>query len=262
MKHQREKIVFLGAGNMATMLAVALHEKGCEILQVYSRTLDSARQLANRIGEHTLYTNSVSEVLPDADLYIFSLSDNALPEVIHEMKPNKALWVHTAGSMPMDVFAGKCVRYGVLYPMQTVSKERDIDWCDVPIFIEAANEDDTQYLLALSQKLSRNVRCSNSQQRESLHLAAVFACNFANHMYAIAEKLLQQQGLDFDVMKFLRRETELKAESISPRKGQTGPAVRNDRNVMSKHLALLGETAEAEMYRLISESIQKYKSEQ
>ena len=162
----------------------------------------------------------------------------------------------------MEIFATKCKRYGVLYPMQTVNKERVIEWSDVPIFIEASNEDDTQYLEALSQRLSKNVKRSSSQQRQSLHLAAVFACNFANHMYAIAEKLLYEQGLDFDVMKYLIRETEHKAESISPIDGQTGPAVRNDVNVMNKHLAILGDTPEGELYRLISKNIMQYKPKQ
>ena len=257
-----ERIVLVGAGNMATQLALALSNKGCEILQVYSRTIDSARLLAGRIGECTLYTNSIAEIVTDADLYIFSLSDSALPDVINQMQPNGALWVHTAGSMPMDVFADKCARYGVLYPMQTVNKDRVVDWSDVPIFVEASNEDDTQYLVQLSQRLSNNVSRSNSQQRQSLHLAAVFACNFSNHMYAIAERLLNEQGLDFDVMKYLIRETEHKAESISPVDGQTGPAVRNDVNVMDKHLALLGDTPEGELYRLISKNIMQYKSKQ
>lgn len=257
-----ERIVLVGAGNMATQLALALSNKGCEILQVYSRTIDSARLLAGRIGECTLYTNSIAEIVTDVDLYIFSLSDNALPDVIEQMQPNDALWVHTAGSMPMDVFAAKCARYGVLYPMQTVNKDRVIDWSDVPVFVEASNESDTQYLVQLSQRLSKNVSRSNSQQRQSLHLAAVFACNFTNHMYAIAEKLLQEQGLEFDVMKYLIRETEHKAESISPVDGQTGPAVRNDVNVMNKHLALLGNTPEGELYRLISKNIMQYKPKQ
>ncbi|MBQ5750433.1 MAG: DUF2520 domain-containing protein [Bacteroidaceae bacterium] len=257
-----EKIVLVGAGNMATQLALALSNKGCEILQVYSRTIDSARLLAGRIGECTLYTNSIAEIVTDADLYIFSLSDSALPDVINQMQPNGALWVHTAGSMPMDVFADKCARYGVLYPMQTVNKDRVVDWSDVPIFVEASNEDDTQYLVQLSQRLSNNVSRSNSQQRQSLHLAAVFACNFSNHMYAIAERLLNEQGLDFDVMKYLIRETEHKAESISPVDGQTGPAVRNDVNVMDKHLALLGDSPEGELYRLISKNIMQYKPKQ
>ena len=257
-----EKIVLVGAGNMATQLALALSNKGCEILQVYSRTIDSARLLAGRIGECTLYTNSIAEIVTDADLYIFSLSDSALPDVINQMQPNGALWVHTAGSMPMDVFADKCARYGVLYPMQTVNKDRVVDWSDVPIFVEASNEDDTQYLVQLSQRLSNNVSRSNSQQRQSLHLAAVFACNFSNHMYAIAERLLNEQGLDFEVMKYLIRETEHKAESISPVDGQTGPAVRNDVNVMDKHLALLGDSPEGELYRLISKNIMQYKPKQ
>jgi predicted short-subunit dehydrogenase-like oxidoreductase (DUF2520 family) len=262
MTSQGEKIVLVGAGNMATQLALALSNKGCEILQVYSRTIDSARLLAGRIGECTLYTNSIAEIVTDADLYIFSLSDSALPDVINQMQPNGALWVHTAGSMPMDVFADKCARYGVLYPMQTVNKDRVVDWSDVPIFVEASNEDDTQYLVQLSQRLSNNVSRSNSQQRQSLHLAAVFACNFSNHMYAIAERLLNEQGLDFDVMKYLIRETEHKAESISPIDGQTGPAVRNDINVMDKHLALLGDSPEGELYRLISKNIMQYKPKQ
>lgn len=257
-----ENIVLVGAGNMATQLALALSNKGCEILQVYSRTIDSARLLAGRIGECTMYTNSIAEIVTDADLYIFSLSDSALPDVINQMQPNGALWIHTAGSMPMDVFADKCARYGVLYPMQTVNKDRVVDWSDVPIFVEASNEDDTQYLVQLSQRLSNNVSSSNSQQRQSLHLAAVFACNFSNHMYAIAERLLNEQGLDFDVMKYLIRETEHKAESISPIDGQTGPAVRNDVNVMDKHLALLGDSPEGELYRLISKNILQYKPKQ
>lgn len=257
-----ERIVLVGAGNMATQLALALSNKGCRILQVYSRTIDSARQLAGRVGNNTLYTNYIADIVTDADLYIFSLSDNVLPDVIEQMQPNDALWVHTAGSMPMDVFAAKCARYGVLYPMQTVNKDRVIDWSDVPVFVEASNETDTQYLVQLSQRLSKNVSRSNSQQRQSLHLAAVFACNFTNHMYAIAEKLLQEQGLEFDVMKHLIRETEHKAESISPIDGQTGPAVRNDVNVMNKHLALLGNTPEGELYRLISKNIMQYKPKQ
>lgn len=257
-----ERIVFVGAGNMATQLALALSNKGSRILQVYSRTIDSARQLAGRVGNNTLYTNRIADIVTDADLYIFSLSDNALPDVIEQMQPNDALWVHTAGSMPMDVFAAKCARYGVLYPMQTVNKDRVIDWSDVPVFVEASNENDTQYLVQLSQRLSKNVSRSSSQQRQSLHLAAVFACNFTNHMYAIAEKLLQEQGLEFDVMKYLIRETEHKAESISPIDGQTGPAVRNDVNVMNKHLALLGNTPEGELYRLISKNIMQYKPKQ
>ena len=136
----QEKIVFVGAGNMATRLATALKEKGCCIEQIYSRTEDSARQLALGLGEGVAYTNSVTDIKGDASLYIFALSDSALPDLIEQMPANDALWVHTAGSMPIDVFAAKCKRYGVLYPMQTLNKTRDIEWCEVPIFVEASNE--------------------------------------------------------------------------------------------------------------------------
>jgi predicted short-subunit dehydrogenase-like oxidoreductase (DUF2520 family) len=257
-----KKIVFVGAGNMATRLALALADKGCYIAQVFSRTIQSAQALATQLGHSTGYTDTIAHIVTDADLYIFSLSDNALPDVVAHMPANDALWVHTAGSMPMDIFAHKCKRYGVLYPMQTVSKERELDWNDVPIFVEASNENDTNHLIALSQLISQNVSRCNSKQRQTLHLAAVFACNFTNHMYAIAERLLNEQGLDFDVMKYLIRETEHKAESISPIDGQTGPAVRNDVNVMDKHLTLLGATPEGELYRLISKNIMQYKPKQ
>ena len=249
----------IGAGNMATRLSVALAEKGFHIAQVYSRTISSARKLATLLGEATACTDSIAEVYPDAQLYIFSISDSALPHVIDTMLPNNGLWVHTAGSMPMDIFAPKCERYGVLYPMQTVSRNKEIDWSEVPIFVEAAHEEDSNYIHAIASNLSQRVTRCNSEQRQALHIAAVFACNFTNHMYAIAEKLLREHGLDFDAMKLLIRETECKAEQMSPVECQTGPAVRNDNNVIEKHLSQLGNSHEAEIYRILSENIMRYK---
>jgi predicted short-subunit dehydrogenase-like oxidoreductase (DUF2520 family) len=205
-----------------------------------------------------MYTNSIAAIVTDADLYIFSLSDSALPDVINQMQPNGALWIHTAGSMPMDVFADKCARYGVLYPMQTVNKDRVVDWSDVPIFVEASNEDDTQYLVRLSQRLSNNVSRSNSQQRQSLHLAAVFACNFTNHMYALSASLLEKQGLPFDAMLPLIDETSRKVHELSPAQAQTGPAIRRDKNVLDKHLSMLQEEpVMKELYEIISKNIQE-----
>ena len=254
-----DKIVMIGAGNMATRLSVALAEKGYCIAQVYSRTIASARTLATLLGKATAYTDNIADVYPDAQLYIFSVSDSALPHVIESMKPNNGLWVHTAGSMPMDIFAPKCARYGVLYPMQTVSRNKDIDWSEVPIFVEAAHEEDSNYIHAIASNLSQRVTRCNSEQRQALHIAAVYACNFTNHMYAIAEKLLREKGLDFDAMKLLIRETERKAEQMSPAECQTGPAVRCDYNVIEKHLAQLGDSHEAEIYRTLSENIMRYK---
>lgn len=255
-------IVVIGAGNMATRLSLALAAQGHHIRQVYSRTMQSAQALAMRLGGDTLYTTHLHDVIDNAQLYIFSVSDNALSQVIENMPHNNGLWVHTAGSMPMDIFSSRTQHYGVLYPMQTVNKERDIDWCDVPIFIEAACEEDASYIESVTRTISQRVTRCNSQQRQAVHLAAVFACNFTNHMYAIAEQLLQEQGLDFDVMKLLIRETQLKAESMSPLQAQTGPAVRNDSNVMNKHISLLGNTPESNLYRLISDNIILYNNKQ
>lgn len=250
----------IGAGNMATRLSVALAEQGYCIAQIYSRTTESAQRLSALLDQDTPYTTHIDEILTDAHLYIFSISDSALPHVVECMPANDGLWIHTAGSMPMDVFASRCERYGVLYPMQTVSRNKEIEWSEVPIFVEASNDDDKNYISQVAGSLSQKVVSCNSQQRQALHLAAVFACNFTNHMYAIAEKLLKEQGLDFDVMKLLIRETESKAEKMSPIECQTGPAVRCDVNVMNKHTALLGDVPEADIYRMISENIMKYKN--
>lgn len=261
MRNELE-IVAIGAGNMATRLSMALVESGHKIVQIYSRTIQSARKLASQLGDDVAFTNDIERIYPHAQLYIFSISDSALPDVVAQMPANNALWVHTAGSMPMDVFADKTPHYGVLYPMQTVSREQQIDWSEVPIFIEASTPEGIQTIKEVADSISQNVKEATSQQRRALHLAAVFACNFTNHMYAIAEKLLQDEGLDFDVMKLLIRETERKAEAISPRLAQTGPAVRRDANVMQKHLQLLQDTPEATLYALISQNIDKYKENQ
>lgn len=255
-----KRIVLIGAGNMATRLSLALYEQGYNFVQVYSRTIQSAQRLAQLLG-NIPYTNNIETLYNDADLYLFSVSDNALPDLIEQMPANNALWVHTAGSVPLDVFVDKTTRYGVLYPMQTVSRSRAIDWSEVPIFIEANGNNDTALLGRVASSISQQVTPANSQQRQALHLAAVFACNFSNHMYAIAEHLLNRQGLNFDVMKLLIRETEQKAEQMSPVQGQTGPAVRNDINVMNKHLSLLEGTPEGKLYQIISENIKRYNNE-
>ncbi len=257
MKKQCD-IVMIGAGNMATRLSIALADAGHNIRQIYSRTLQSAKILAEKLGKDTLYTDDIGKIITQSHLYIFSISDQALPDVIAHMPSCSGVWVHTAGSMPMDIFETRSQHYGVIYPMQTVSKERAIDWKQTPIFVEVANEEDAVLLETVARSISQQVTQCNSQQRQALHLAAVFACNFTNHMYAIAEELLRKQGLDFNAMKLLIRETESKAENFSPRKVQTGPAVRQDYNVMDKHLALLGNSPECELYRLISNNIIEY----
>ena len=254
----QERIVIIGAGNMATQLAIALDNAHCKIVQIYNRTLSAAAALEQQLRQDVAVTDDITAICNDATLYIFSVSDSALPTIIDKIQGNDALWIHTAGSMEADIFKNKTSQYGVLYPMQTVHKTRKTDWQGVPIFIEASNDQALQRIEALASSISENVLRCDSAQRKAVNLAAVFACNFSNHMYAIAAHLLESQGLSFDVMKLLIRETELKAEQMPPLKAQTGPAIRHDENVMRKHLALLEGTPEAELYRLISLNIERY----
>lgn len=252
-----KRIVLIGAGNVATHLGLALKRAGHEVMQVYSRTEASASALAERLG--VPFTVSLDEVFADADLYIVSVKDAVLQELLPSVVKGRegALFVHTAGSMPMDVWKGIAVRYGVLYPMQTFSKSREVDFHTVSFFVEAFRKEDLQVLVDLASSLSPKVYEATSEQRMSLHVAAVFACNFTNHMYALSAALLEKYGMPFDAMLPLIDETARKVHELSPREAQTGPAIRRDGNVMDKHLALLSDEAEwQEIYAKISKSIQ------
>lgn len=251
-----KRIVLIGAGNVATHLGIALHQAGYELLQVYSRSEASASELAARISVG--YTCSLEEIRCDADLYIISLKDDVLGELIPRIVKGReqALFVHTAGSIPMSVFEGHAVRYGVLYPMQTFSKRKELDFSSVSFFVEANSEEDCQCLEALAVSLTPNVIRANSKQRMALHISAVFACNFVNHMYALSARLLEKQGLPFEPMLPLIDETARKVHELCPKDAQTGPAVRNDEKVINKHLAMLeDEPVLHELYEKISKNI-------
>ena len=210
-------VVFIGAGNLATNLAKALYYKGFRIVQVYSRTEESARALAEKVEAD--YTTDLQEISKDAKLYIVSLKDAAFVELLPQITEGKqkSLLVHTAGSIPMSVWEGHAERYGVFYPMQTFSKQREVDFQEVPFFIEAKRAEDTELLKAIASTLSEKVYEADSEQRKSLHLAAVFICNFTNHMYALAADLLEKYNLPFEVMLPLIDETARKVHSVAPR---------------------------------------------
>ena len=246
-------VVFIGAGNLATNLAKALYYKGFRIVQVYSRTEESARALAEKVEAD--YTTDLQEISKDAKLYIVSLKDAAFVELLPQITEDKqkSLLVH------MSVWEGHAERYGVFYPMQTFSKQREVDFQEVPFFIEAKRAEDTELLKAIASTLSEKVYEADSEQRKSLHLAAVFICNFTNHMYALAADLLEKYNLPFEVMLPLIDETARKVHELAPRDAQTGPAVRYDENVMSNHLAMLVDSpALQEIYKLMSKSIHEH----
>lgn len=250
------KVVLVGAGNVNVHLGKAMKRAGFEVLQVYSRTVAAASGLAQELG--TAFTVSMDELCADADVYVVALKDAVLQELIpHIVKANpEAVFVHTAGSMPMQVWEVYAQHYGVLYPMQTFSKRREVDFSSVPFFVEADGEETLRALKVLAGRLSPNVHDATSEQRRFLHLAAVFACNFSNHMYALCHRLLESNGLPFEVMLPLIDETARKVHELSPAEAQTGPAIRYDKNVIDKHLELLeGNPELQDLYEKISKSI-------
>ena len=257
MADNHKRVVLVGAGNVATHLGMALQKAGYEIVQVFSRTEHSASVLAGKLG--TEYTVSMETLRPDADLYIVSVKDAVLQSLLPSVVKGReeALFVHTAGSMPMSVWKGIAIRYGVLYPMQTFSKQRPVDFGTVSFFVEANEPDDLETLKQMASSLGAKVYEASSEQRMSLHVAAVFACNFANHMYALSAKLLDKYGMPFEAMLPLIEETADKVHLLSPREAQTGPAIRRDGNVMDKHLDLLADEPILQyLYKKISKSIQ------
>ena len=255
------KIVLIGAGNLATHLGKALHAAGHDMVQVFSRTMQSAETLASLWDAEPL--TDMAQVRDDADVYIFSVKDSALEQLISQLcGGEKKVFLHTAGSMPMSVFRGKALHYGVLYPMQTFSKQREVDFSIIPCFIEANDEFALKQIEGLAGQISHRVYQLSSEDRKYLHLSAVFACNFANHCYAASQELLQQHGIPFDVMLPLIDETAAKVHGMTPKEAQTGPAVRYDENVIGKQIQLLeNQPYFQKIYDCMSKSIHELESE-
>lgn len=251
------KVVIVGSGNVATHLSLALASlEGIEICQVYSPTEAHAEILAERLNCD--FVTNPTQIRKDADVYLFALKDQALETVIRAVPANNGLWLHTSGSMPMQVFAGYTERYGVLYPLQTFSKSREISFRGIPLFIECHREEDKNCLEELARRLSGKVCELSSEKRCSLHLAAVFACNFTNHIYALAEEILAKEGLSRDYLFPLIDETAAKVHELPAQEAQTGPAIRYDENIINKHLGMLADDPDVQtLYRLLSQSIHK-----
>ena len=253
---ENKRIVLVGAGNMATALGVAFDKAGNTPVAVWSRTAESARMLANRIGTEW-YVDIAS--LPQADVVIISIVDSALREIAAKvaMQYPDAMILHTAGSIPMDALRGcGAKRYGVLYPMQTVNKNNVVPLEDVTTFVEGCDEAVVRQVEQLARTISNKVVYATSEQRGYLHVAAVFACNFSNAVYNMAAELLEAHGLPFEAMLPLIDEAARKVHRMSPSEAQTGPARRGDENVMNAHKAMLDDELSA-IYSLFSDYIIK-----
>lgn len=248
------KIVILGSGNVATILGTALSKKGYEIIQVWSRDVKHAAALASLL--HTAFTDSIEELDTSADLYIMAVSDDAIPVLSAQLGHLKGAVVHTSGSTPMDVLEGHTDGFGVFYPFQTFSKSREVNFKQIPILLEASNANLMSLLTEIASSISDRVQVCSSDQRKALHIAAVFACNFTNHLYFIAQQILEENQLDFDLLRPLIVETAQKVQEFMPDQVQTGPAVRNDLITVNSHIKQLENQPDLlKIYRLLSSRI-------
>ncbi len=247
-------IVLLGSGNVATQLGRAFKMAGQTIVQVWSRDIEHAKELADAVASEAI--TDIDDIDLSADLYIISIKDNAIGELAAKLNMGDKLIVHTSGSTSIHALDGVSTHTGVFYPLQTFSKNKAVDFRSVPIAIEANNPEDLAAIRAIADRLSERVTELSSAQRKALHVAAVFACNFTNHLMSVSQGLLEAEKLEFDLLRPLIAETLAKVQLYDPETVQTGPAVRGDDEIISSHLKMLEKKPELQkLYKLLSQSI-------
>jgi predicted short-subunit dehydrogenase-like oxidoreductase (DUF2520 family) len=252
---ERMKISIIGAGNLGSHLATGFLSGGADIVQIFSRDINRAVDIAQKVGANAI--DALSNLNQDIDLALIAVHDDVIPSVATEIRKylKNQMIAHTAGSVTSLVLhhAGN---YGVFWPLQSFSKGRHVDWSDVPVLLTANNSEALDMLRRAALLLTKNITNITDQERLALHLSAAIANNFANHMFALAEKIAVENGLDFEILKPLIRETAAKVMTLPPTYAQTGPAVRGDEDTMAKHRQLLLENPEImRLYNTISESI-------
>lgn len=252
-----KSISFIGSGNVATHLAQALHNQGFIIDQIFSRNIDRALELAEKV--EALAIDNIANVNSTSDLYILAVKDDAIESTLRLISDKNIFIVHTSGSIGINIFEKTGFsNYGIFYPLQTFSKNKPVNFLEIPICIEATHEE--QLLIEIANQLSNLVYQVSSEQRKKLHLAAVFACNFSNYMYHIAEDICLENEVNFNILKPLIKETAQKISLNHPHEVQTGPAIRGDQKIIESHLNQLSENKDyQEIYRLITDNILKVK---
>lgn len=228
------KIAIIGKGRVATHLTQALASAGHDIVMCGGR-------------------KRIQAVPADAEVVILSIKDDAIASVASEFANSNALILHTSGSVSIDAIPSE--HRGVMYPMQTFSMERAVDFRNIPLFLEASSEEDMNTLSRLAASISDTQMPMSSGQRKTLHLAAVLCCNFVNHLFELSHDVMAEQGIPFKILFPLIEETFAKIHTMTPHEAQTGPALRWDENVMQWHMAMLHDPRHREIYRLLSESI-------
>ncbi|MDR3327410.1 MAG: DUF2520 domain-containing protein [Prevotellaceae bacterium] len=250
------KAVIIGSGNVAWSLAHYLPFCSCCVMQIVSRTQESAQSLASTIGAD--FTTDFSKIYANADFYIYAITDDALNTVITQVNVKNGLHLHTSGSVDMDVFRGKQYDFGVLYPFQTFSKQKKVDLNNVPFFIEANSSDNQHKLMDFAKKISLKVYEISFEQRKKVHLAGVFGNNFTNFLWGISYKFLKECNLPFSVILPLITESVDKLKYLTPNQAQTGPAARGDQKSIAEHLKFLHNNKDLEeIYALLTENIKR-----
>lgn len=250
-------VTFIGSGNLAWHLAPALDNAGYAVREVYSRNPKSAAVLVNRLYQAEVkaspdFSDSISRI------FIIAVTDDAIQEVAQEIVlPDDAILVHTSGARSINLLSYAAAdNIGVFYPLQTFSKSKKVDFRQIPVFIEAENKTTEKVLMEMGRAISKNVLKINSSDRKALHIAAVFACNFTNHLLKISKDILDANKLNFELLHPLIAETIQKTLAIGPDKAQTGPAKRQDIETLDNHIEYLkGSEDLSEIYRVISQHI-------
>ena len=245
------QIVLIGSGNVAFHLAKAFTEAQIPVSQIFGRNTTELQKISEQFS-----IPFSTETLADADVYIISVSDSSIAEVSSLIKNENALVAHTSGSVSREALSGN-YRKSVFYPLQTFSKSKNLDYSKIPFFIDAENENDEEILKNLASKISKNVMLANDEKRKYIHLTAVFACNFVNHLYARAKEISDSQNIPFDYFLPLIDETTQKIHELEPKLAQTGPAIRNDEKVLKLHESLLTDEEKLKIYKTLNESIKK-----
>lgn len=245
------KIVIIGSGNVAYHLAKAFSEKQIPISQIFGRNENDLKEISDELKIPYSVDN-----LQDADFYIISVNDSSIADVSKKIQKNNALVAHTSGSVSRDTLFGN-YRKSVFYPLQTFSKSKKLNYSEIPFFIDAENEEDKIKLKNLAEKISDKVLFADDEKRKYIHLTAVFACNFVNHLFARAKEISDSQNIPFEYFFPLINETTQKINELEPKLAQTGPAVRNDEKVLKLHQDLIKDEEQLKIYKIMNESIKK-----
>jgi len=251
------KVSFIGSGNLAWHLAPALDNVGFQVTEVYSPNSKHASALTERTYQAEV-KDSLDFSTSRSRIFIIAASDDAIKEIAsHIIMPVDSFLLHTSGSQPLSVLeSSDADNVGSFYPLQTFTKNKKVDFKIVPFFIESSNTATEKIMLSIARALGSSVKKISSEDRKALHVAAVFASNFTNHMLMIAKEILHQNSLSFDLVKPLITETISKSLTVGPEKSQTGPAFRSDLEILDSHMEFLKDNQKlAEIYQMISQSI-------